>query len=111
MPATSIAAGAHPIDPGAASLRELVQTRTNDTTRPMAAVAPFRLENSYARDLQGFSVPWRPEVAPAPKSLFFNAPLAEELGLDVAALAGAAGAGVFAGNEVPEGAEPIAQVY
>ena len=77
----------------------------------MAAVAPFRLENSYARDLQGFSVPWRPEAAPAPKSLFFNAPLADELGLDVAALAGAAGADVFAGNEVPEGAEPIAQVY
>ena len=77
----------------------------------MAAVAPFRLENSYARDLQGFSVPWRPEAAPAPRSLFFNAPLADELGLDVAALAGAAGADVFAGNEVPEGAEPIAQVY
>src|SRR6185436_649784 len=72
--------------------------------RPMAAVAPFRLESSYARDLQGFSVPWRPEAVPAPKSLFFNAPLAEELGLDVAALAGAAGADVFAGNEVPEGA-------
>jgi len=77
----------------------------------MAAVAPFRLESSYARDLQGFSVPWRPEAAPAPKSLFFNAPLADELGLDVAALGGAAGANVFAGNEVPEGAEPIAQVY
>ena len=77
----------------------------------MAAVAPFRLESSYARDLQGFSVPWRPEAAPAPRSLFFNAPLAEELGLDVSALAGAAGADVFAGNEVPEGAEPIAQVY
>jgi len=77
----------------------------------MAAVAPFRLESSYARDLQGFSVPWRPEAAPAPRSLFFNAPLAEELGLDVSALAGAAGADVFAGNEVPEGAEPIAQAY
>ena len=77
----------------------------------MAAVAPFRLENSYARDLEGFSVPWRPEAAPAPRSLFFNAPLADELGLDVAALAGAAGADVFAGNEVPEGAEPIAQAY
>ena len=45
------------------------------------------------------------------ESLFFNAPLADELGLDVAALAGAAGAAVFAGNTIPEGAEPIAQVY
>ena len=58
----------------------------------MASVAPFILDSSYARDLQGFSVPWRPEAAPAPKSLFFNASLAEELGLDGAALAGEAGA-------------------
>jgi len=77
----------------------------------MAAAVSFPLENSYARDLQGFSVPWRPEAAPAPKSLFFNAPLADELGLDAAALAGPAGADIFAGNEVPEGAEPIAQAY
>jgi uncharacterized protein YdiU (UPF0061 family) len=77
----------------------------------MAAAAPLRLDNSYARDLQGFSVPWRPEAAPAPKSLFFNAPLAEELGLDAAALAGEAGTALFAGNTVPEGAEPIAQAY
>ena len=82
MRAASIAAGAHPIDPGTASLRELVQTRANDTIEPWLPSPPFRLDNSYARDLQGFSVPWRPEAAPAPKSLFFNAPLAEELGLD-----------------------------
>ena len=71
----------------------------------------FHLHSSYARDLEGFSVPWRPEVVPAPKSLFFNEPLAEELGLDAAALAGEAGAALFAGNALPEGAEPIAQVY
>jgi len=75
------------------------------------AAASFTLDNSYARDLQGFSVPWRPEAAPAPKSLFFNEPLAEELGLDVAALSGEAGAALFAGNTVPDGAEPIAQAY
>ena len=56
-------------------------------------------------------MPWRPEAVPAPKSLFFNAPLAEELGLDAAALAGEAGTALFAGNTVPEGAEPIAQAY
>ncbi|MEO5843581.1 MAG: protein adenylyltransferase SelO [Caldimonas sp.] len=75
------------------------------------ATASFNLESSYARDLEGFSVPWRPEAAPAPKSLFFNEPLADELGLDVAALSGAAGADLFAGNTVPEGAQPIAQAY
>jgi len=75
------------------------------------AAATLSLDSTYARDLQGFSVPWRPEAAPAPKSLFFNRPLAEELGLDADALAGEAGAEFFAGNAVPEGAEPIAQAY
>ena len=75
------------------------------------AAASFRVENSYARDLPGFSVPWRPEAVPAPKSLFFNAPLAEELGLDAEALSGDDGAALFAGNTVPEGAEPVAQAY
>ena len=110
MRATSIAAGAHPIDPGAASLRESFRLATAFRSDP-GRHAPFTLDNTYARDLEGFSVPWRPEAAPAPKSLFFNAPLAEELGLDAAALAGEAGAAVFAGNAVPEGADPIAQAY
>jgi protein adenylyltransferase len=71
----------------------------------------LKLDSTYARELQGFSVPWRPETAPAPTTLFFNAPLAEELGLDAAALAGDAGTALFAGNAVPEGAEPVAQAY
>jgi uncharacterized protein YdiU (UPF0061 family) len=75
------------------------------------ALSAFRFDNTYARELEGFSVPRRPEPAPSPKSLFFNAPLARELGLDAEALAGEAGATLFAGNELPEGAEPVAQVY
>ena len=70
--------------------------------------ATIRLDHSYASDLAGFSVAWRPEPAPAPTSLFFNAPLADELGLDVSALSSLA---VFAGNEIPPGAEPVAQAY
>ena len=75
------------------------------------AVPAFPFDNSYARELEGFSVPWKPEPAPSPKSLFFNAPLAHELGLDATSLAGADGLAVFAGNAVPEGAAPVAQVY
>lgn len=71
----------------------------------------FHFDNSYARDLPGFSVSWPPEAVPKPETLFFNAPLAQELGLDSAALAGAAGAALFAGNTVPDGAAPIAQAY
>ena len=77
----------------------------------MLSPFPLKLDNSYGRDLEGFSVPWRPAAVPAPKPLFFNRPLAEELGLDVVALAGEAGAALFSGNAVPEGAEPIAQAY
>ena len=74
-------------------------------------MALIHFDNSYGRELPGFSVPWRPESAPAPKPLFFNAPLAYELGLDATALGSDAGTALFAGNDVPDGAEPIAQVY
>jgi len=77
----------------------------------MTAAAAFRFDNSYARDLKEFAVPWRPAAVPEPESLFFNRELAAELGLDVDALAGSAGAALFAGNALPEGAEPIAQAY
>ncbi len=77
----------------------------------MAAAAPVRFDNSYARELEGFSLPWRPDKVPAPRTLFFNEPLAEELGFDAAALRGDAGAELFSGNAVPEGGEPVAQAY
>ena len=77
----------------------------------MTAWPEFRFDNSYVRELEGFYVPWKPEPAPAPRLLFLNAPLAAELGLDAAALEGARGAQLFAGNELPAGAEPIAQAY
>ncbi len=77
---------------------------------PVAATA-FRFDNTYARELEGFHVRQPPAAVPAPRLLFLNHALADELGLDAAALAGAEGASVFAGNRVPEGAEPIAQAY
>jgi len=71
----------------------------------------FRFDNSYARDLPGLYVPWKPAEVRAPALLFLNASLAEELGLDPEALRGDQGAAIFAGNTVPEGAEPLAQAY
>ena len=70
----------------------------------------FRFDNSYARDLEGFYVGWKPAEVPAPRLLYLNRVLAQELGLDVEALE-RDGAEVFAGNRVPEGAEPLAQAY
>jgi serine/tyrosine/threonine adenylyltransferase len=73
-------------------------------------MAPFAFDNTYARELgDGFSVPWQPAVAPAPRLLFLNDALAAELRLDAAALRGAPG--LFTGNTLPEGAQPIAQAY
>ncbi len=73
----------------------------------------FGFDHSYARDLPGAWVACRPAPAPAPRLLFFNDALADELGLDADALrADAAGtAALFAGNALPDDAQPIAQAY
>ena len=54
---------------------------------------------------------WKPAAVPEPRLLFLNRPLAEELGLDPAALEGPEGAQVLSGAALPAGAEPIAQAY
>ncbi len=81
------------------------------TFAPTHAVAAFRFDNSFARELQGFYVARQPATAPAPRLLFLNAALVEELGLDLSSLDDAAKAALFAGNALPEGAEPLAQAY
>ena len=73
--------------------------------------AGWRLEQSYA----GLPALFHARVAPTPvrdpQFVVFNGPLAEALGLDAASLDGAAGAALFAGNALPEGAAPLAQAY
>jgi serine/tyrosine/threonine adenylyltransferase len=71
----------------------------------------FRFDNTYRRELEGCFVPWQPAAVPAPRLLYLNRELAAELGLDPDALDGPEGAALFAGNALPEGAEPIAQAY
>jgi len=72
---------------------------------------PFGFDNTYVRDLPGSYVPWQPVAVPAPRLLFLNDALAGELGLDAAALRSGDAAALFAGNVLPDGAEPIAQAY
>ena len=81
------------------------------TYEPIAAVAAFRFDNSFARELQGFYVPQQPAVVRAPRLLFLNDSLAAELGLDLNSLDAGARAAVFAGNILTDGAEPLAQAY
>ncbi len=77
----------------------------------MGSADRFLFDNTYARELVGFYKPWQPATAPAPQLLYLNKALAFDLGLDVQALQGPAGAAVFSGNQLPEGAEPLAQAY
>lgn len=70
---------------------------------------PF--DNSFARDMRGFYVPWKPSPSPAPALVHLNRTLALELGLDPAALASPGGLAMLAGVDVPEGAQPLAQAY
>jgi len=74
-------------------------------------LAGFKFDNSYARDLEGFYVPWKGAEVPAPRMVRFNGALATELGLDAGALDGDEGAAIFAGHAAPEGAEPLAMAY
>ncbi len=73
-------------------------------------VPQFRFDNSYARVLPGTFLPVQPAPAPDPHLLVLNRQLAAELGLDPAALEPEA-AQIFSGNQLPDGAEPIAQAY
>jgi len=75
------------------------------------AGARFGFDNTYARELEGFYVPWKATQVAQPTLVKFNRELAEELGLDADALDSQEGARIFAGNETPEGAAPLAQAY
>jgi uncharacterized protein YdiU (UPF0061 family) len=71
----------------------------------------FAFDNTYARELEGFYVPWKAAQVARPRIIKFNRQLADELGLDADALDSDAGARIFSGNETPEGAVPLAQAY
>ena len=75
------------------------------------AAARFAFDNSYARELEGFYVPWKAAQVTRPQLVKLNRELAEELGLDAGALDSEEGASIFAGNETPGGAAPLAQAY
>jgi len=71
----------------------------------------FHFDNTYARELSGLGVPWKPAVVPQPRLLFFNHELAAELQLGAVDVRDPDVANLFAGNAVPDGSEPIAQAY
>jgi uncharacterized protein YdiU (UPF0061 family) len=78
----------------------------NNTTGP-----GFAFDNTYARELEGFYVPWKATQVAQPRLVKLNRELAQELRLNAGALDSEEGARIFAGNETPEGATPLAQAY
>ena len=81
------------------------------TNPSRTAATAFTFDNSYARALAGFYAPVQAAQVPRPQMVKLNHALAAELGLDAALLDSPEGAAIFAGNSVPEGAQPLAQVY
>ncbi len=79
----------------------------------MSVAAPplFAFDNSFARELDGLSVPWQGAPVAEPRLLALNEPLAAELGVDPAALRSQRGVDVLVGKTVPDGAAPVAQAY
>ena len=74
------------------------------------AEAGWRLDTSYARLPEPLLAAARPVPVRTPRLVILNEPLAAALGLEAGILRDH-GAPVFAGNELPPGAEPIAQAY
>jgi uncharacterized protein YdiU (UPF0061 family) len=76
-----------------------------------ASPIAFPFDNSYARLPAHFFARLEPTPVARPRLLKLNRALGETLGLDVAALDSEEGAAIFAGNALPQGAEPLAQAY
>jgi uncharacterized protein YdiU (UPF0061 family) len=70
---------------------------------------PFK--NSYSSLGHGFYQSIKPVPVQKPWLISFNQLLADELGLSDTVLGSPANASVFAGNLIPEGAEPLAMAY
>ncbi len=82
----------------------------------MSASAPptpnssgWNFDNSYALLPAMLHEHLEPTPVKEPRMVVFNHTLAQSLGLNASALAERAA--IFAGNELPEGAEPLAQAY
>ena len=71
----------------------------------------FPFQNSYAALPDGFFARVAPTPVAAPRLIKLNRPLAIRLGLDPDLLETPEGVEILAGKRVPDGAEPIAQMF
>lgn len=71
----------------------------------------WKFDNSYARLPELLFDPAPPMKVRAPEVVVLNYELGEQLGLDLRKLSSDEAARLFAGQELPAGAQPIAQAY
>ena len=71
----------------------------------------WNLDNSYADLPKTFFSTIKPTPVHSPNLIILNEPLATSLKLNVQALQSEDGVAVLAGNQIPEGASPLAQAY
>lgn len=71
----------------------------------------LKFKNTYAKLPEKFFAKIGPVAVRDPSLIRINHALAEELGLDAEALQTKEGVAIFAGNNIPSGAEPIALAY
>ncbi len=73
--------------------------------------AGWNFDNSYARLPQLFSSRINPTPVRSPQLVILNEKLASSLALNIKVLKSVEGVAVFAGNSIPEDAQPLAQAY
>ena len=71
----------------------------------------FKFDNTYLHLPEIFYTKLVPAPVPEPGMVILNTPLAIELGLDFSDISLDKQAVIFAGNQMPESAEPFAQAY
>ena len=76
-----------------------------------AAPSTVTFESRFATELAEMAIPWKAEEVPDPRLLVLNEPLAAELGFDPEFLRSPEGLPLLIGNELPDGATPVAQAY
>ena len=73
--------------------------------------ARIQFDNTFARTLEGFFVDWQPAPASAPALVYFDSDLSKALRLGLDDCDTQQLAALFCGQDLPDGARPIAQVY
>ncbi len=71
----------------------------------------WKLDNSYRHLPKSFFTNQNPTPVRLPKLIIFNHTLAASLGLNTEGLQSQEGVAILAGNQVPDGALPLAQAY